>query len=68
MATAIVLRKAILECAQGATQAEPADVDARLHSFIARLSARMEYLGEADLDTTLWKLFEIPGGPAKAGG
>lgn len=70
MATAIAIRKAILECAERATQAEPGNVEARLHSFIARLSGKMEHMGERDLDATLWKLFETPtapGAPAKAG-
>lgn len=71
MATAIAIRKAILECAERATQAEPANVEARLHSFIARLSGRMVSLDEGDLECALWKLFETPAAPGalpKAGG
>lgn len=71
MATAAQIRKSIIEIAQAATKAEPSNVEARLQSFIARLSARMEHIGEPDLDKTLWKLFETPAAPAavaQAGG
>lgn len=71
MATAAALRKAILQDALAATRSYPENVEARLHSFIARLSGSMEGLGERDLDTALWKLFETPtapGAPVKAGG
>lgn len=70
MATVTAIRKAMLQAAQGAMQSYPENVEARLHSFIARLSGSMEGLGESDLDTALWKLFETPaaaGAPAKAG-
>lgn len=71
MATAANLRKVILKDAEAATRSHPANVEARLHSFIARLSGSMEGLGERDLDTALWKLFETPtasSAPAQAGG
>jgi hypothetical protein len=57
-ATAFALRRAILECAAAATTAEPSDTDARVHSFIARMSATMEGLGERELDAALWGLME----------
>lgn len=63
MATVTAIRNAILECAQAATQAEPSNVEARLHSFIARLSGSMDFHGEHELDTALWKLFETPTAP-----
>jgi len=50
------LRKAILDCAHQATTVEPTDTDARLHSFIAKLSGTMEGLGERELDAALWNL------------
>jgi len=55
-ACATALRKAILDCALQATAAEPIDSDARLHSFIAKLSGTMEGLGERELDAALWNL------------
>lgn len=58
MATAIDIRAAIDECAQAATKAEPLNTDARLQSFIARLSGAMIGLNEQGLHDTLWKLFE----------
>jgi hypothetical protein len=54
--TAAILRKFILECAREATTAEPTDTDARLHSFVAKLSGSMEGLGERELDAALWNL------------
>lgn len=58
MATAAQLRAAILDCAAKAIAAEPTNTEARLHSFIARLSPTMEHLGEPELDAALWALFE----------
>jgi hypothetical protein len=60
MATAKQLRAGILECAAKATASEPANTEARLHCFIARLSGKMEGLGEAELDQALWALFSTP--------
>lgn len=50
------IRHAILRCADEAACAEPTDTDARLHSFMAKLSGSMESLGQRDLDTALWDL------------
>jgi hypothetical protein len=66
-ATVASLRKAIVDCASQATAAEPVDTDRRLLSFIARMSATMEGLGERELDAVLWdltktKLASAPGG------
>lgn len=58
MATAAQLRKAITESAAEATAVEPTNTEARLHSFIAKLSGRMEVLGELGLDEVLYALFE----------
>jgi hypothetical protein len=58
MTTAIQFRRAILECATSATTAEPRNTEARLHSFIAKLSATMDGLGEPEVDKALWALFE----------
>lgn len=55
-ATVPGLRKAIIDCAAKATAAEPTNTDARLHSFLARMSATMECLGERELDAVLWNL------------
>jgi hypothetical protein len=57
-ANAYALRKAILDCAAAAIVAEPTNTEARVYSFLARLSATMEGLGEPDLDCALWKLME----------
>ena len=56
--TVIALRKAILDSAAQATAAEPLDTDRRLLSFIAKLSGKMEHLGERELDAVLWQLAE----------
>jgi hypothetical protein len=58
MATAAQLRKAIIDCAHRAYASYPHDTDARLHSFIAKLSGSMEGLDEPDLDKALWALLE----------
>lgn len=63
------LRHAILRCADEATRAEPNDTDARLHSFMAKLSGSMESIGQRDLDTALWDLLSTtaPVTSARAG-
>lgn len=63
-ATVPLLRDAILECARQANVAEPSNTDARLHSFVAKLSGRMEGLGELGLDRALWDLMKTPWPPA----
>ena len=50
------LRQAIIDCAAQATAAEPVDTERRLLSFMARMSATMEGLGERELDAVLWDL------------
>lgn len=50
------LRKAIIDCAADATTAEPVDRDRRLLSFMARMSATMEIIGERELDAVIWNL------------
>lgn len=67
MSTETTIREAIIECAQGATKAEPLNTDARLQSFIARLSGSMIGLNEQGLHDTLWKLFETVTSPAPTG-
>lgn len=59
------IRKAIVRCAAEALKAEPRDTDARLHSFLAKLSGSMEGLAERELDIVLWNLLcTSPVGPA----
>lgn len=65
--TVASLREAILNCAASAIQAEPVDAARRLHSFIAKLSATMEGLGERELDTVLWNLMETQPDPIASG-
>jgi hypothetical protein len=57
MTTARQLRQALLSCAADATKAEPANVEYRLHSFVAKLSGSMASMGEPELDKALWALF-----------
>jgi hypothetical protein len=57
-ANAFAMRRAILQCATEAGAAEPRDREARVYSFLARLSATMEGLGETELDSALWDLME----------
>jgi len=66
-ATVTSLRRAILDCAHQATAAEPLDTDARLHSFIAKLSGTMEGLGERELDAVLWNLMTTAAPAVRAG-
>lgn len=58
------LRVAILRCAAQAQTDEPNDTEARLHSFVAKLSGNMESMGEIELDRALWDLFGTPWPPA----
>jgi hypothetical protein len=64
---AATLRVAILESAAGATAAEPTNTEMRMYSFLARLSGKMEALGEPDLDAVLWRLTETKPAHAKVG-
>lgn len=63
--TASQLREAILRCATEAQAEEKTDTEARLHSFIAKLSGSMECLGEDELDHALWDLMKMHAEPVR---
>lgn len=63
--TAKALREAILRCAAEAQKEEQKDTDARLHSFVAKLSGSMECLGEVDLDHAPWDLMKMRAEPCR---
>ena len=58
--TAAALRDAIKRCVANASKDAPVDEDRRLASFVARLSASMESLGDHELDAMLWGLLDCP--------
>jgi len=58
MITAAALRTAIAGCVKQASADAPTNADARLASFVARLSGCMESLGDHELDAMLWGLFD----------
>jgi hypothetical protein len=63
--TVQVLRLAILDCAAQAQTEEAHDTEARLHCFMAKLSGRMECMGEVDLDHALWDLMKLRAEPQR---
>jgi hypothetical protein len=65
VATVDQLREAILRCATEAQAEEKTDTDARLHSFIAKLSGSMECLGEVEMDHALWDLMKMRADPVR---
>ena len=60
MTTAAQLRAAIFSAAENALTTEPADLDARARSFIARLSGSMQHLQERELDRAVWSILAAP--------
>ncbi|MFZ3286215.1 MAG: hypothetical protein WA191_05150 [Telluria sp.] len=57
------MRKALLACASQASQSDPAYIEARLRSFIARLAGSMVALGETEIERALDQLLDIGAGP-----
>ena len=65
MTTIATLRDAVKRCSESAFKDHPYHTDARLHSFVARLSGSMEHLGERELDETFWGVLETVSAPAQ---
>ena len=63
MITVASLRTAIATCVARASEDAPTDADMRAASFVARLSGRMESLGDHELDAMSWGVLDMPPPP-----